>query len=60
MSTITKTLLGLLVAALVIVAVAVYLLASNLDGIVKQLIEDVGTETSEGETPAENSAETDE
>jgi uncharacterized protein involved in outer membrane biogenesis len=40
-----KTLLALIGAALVIVAVAVWLLASNLDGIVKRVIEDVGSET---------------
>jgi hypothetical protein len=40
-----KTLLALISAALVIVAIAVWLLASNLDGIVKRVIEDVGSET---------------
>jgi hypothetical protein len=40
-----KTLLGLIGAGLVIAVVAVWLLASNLDGIVKRVIEDVGSDT---------------
>jgi hypothetical protein len=40
-----KALLGLIGAALVIAAIAIWLLATNLDGIVKRVIEDVGSDT---------------
>ena len=45
MSKTAKTLLGLADGGLVIVAILLWLLASNLDGIVKRIIEDVGSET---------------
>jgi uncharacterized protein involved in outer membrane biogenesis len=45
MSKTAKTLLGLAGGGLVIVVILLWLLASNLDGIVKRIIEDVGSET---------------
>jgi uncharacterized protein involved in outer membrane biogenesis len=45
MSKTVKTLLGLAGGGLVIVAILLWVLASNLDGIVKGIIEDVGSET---------------
>lgn len=45
MSKTAKTLLGLAGGGLAIAAILLWVLASNLDGIVKRIIEDVGSET---------------